>query len=89
MLLSEAPTGLAMGSVWKLDIQRKVLEPLVLDQLGANVAWSKENNMGLAFISKGRGSGGTLSIVDGAGETVQKLNIIRGRIFQSHIIRKS
>lgn len=75
ILLSELPTGFAPSSIWKLDVQKKTLEPLILDQLGANVTWGKTAERGLAFISLGKGSGGTLALVDGKGETEQTLNI--------------
>lgn len=76
LLLKDRGTALVPSSLWRVDISKKTLFPVILDQIGLQALWEPKTNQGLSFTSGLGGRGGALSLVDNQGKSLLKLNFL-------------
>ncbi|MDD5547925.1 MAG: hypothetical protein PHN74_03495 [Candidatus Pacebacteria bacterium] len=74
ILFSEPASADLVSSLYALNIAKKTIKPLIKDEGGLSVAWSKEGNLGIKFSNIDRIP--KTSIIDNAGNTLSELSFI-------------
>ncbi len=73
LLLKERTGSRSLGSVWVYDLDKKTLGSLLGYKTGLRSTWNSALTLGLVF-GINEASGGSLSLVDGAGATTRGLS---------------
>ncbi len=74
------PSAYTAGSAWVYNLQKATLTPVATEVPGLTTLWSgsaftSSSPMGLSFSTNQSGSGGSLSLIDLAGNTIQQLKL--------------
>jgi hypothetical protein len=76
VVFSERSSAYTKSSAWRVDVKSKSVTTLVDALLGASTIWSPDISLGVLFVGNRAYRGGTLSLMDGAGEIKEQLDII-------------
>ena len=74
IILSDRGSAFARGSVWSLHIKNKTLTPLLIDNSGLDSIW--ESEYGLAFSANQNLRGGSLNLMDTAGNLLHEMSFL-------------
>lgn len=74
ILIWETPSAKVPGSLLKMDLTKKTLVPIIQDQKGLDIIWSRVSNWGLVFESGLGEKGGTLRLAGGDGQWLRTLS---------------
>jgi hypothetical protein len=77
VLLYDHPSIYTFGSVWSFDLQKRNLSSIISEQRGMEAIWSNETTMtGLIFTGDASQYGGSISLVDDSGKTIEQLGFL-------------
>lgn len=74
LLLSPSPTADLASSLYSLNIAKKTIKPLIKDEKGLDIKWSKQGDIGLKLAVINNKI--VLSVIDSAGNTTADLSFI-------------
>lgn len=73
ILLEERPSAYAKSSLWRFDLKKRTLSPVLLDRRGLEVMWNASGTDGLAFVGGENFRGGQLFLIAADGRVVRRL----------------
>jgi hypothetical protein len=82
LALATKPSSYAPGSAWLLNLKTKSLALIGMQVPGIDLLWQSQPTtptsslMGLQFVSTGSGLGGSLSLIDTSGNTIDQIKFL-------------
>ena len=72
--ITSSPAADLPSSLWSINIKNKTLKPLIKDESGLTINWSKEGDLGLKLKSDKRAP--KISLIDNLGNTLREFSFI-------------
>lgn len=76
LIAYDAPSAYNEGAAWSINIQTKVVTPLIRETLGLDLAWDPVRNQGLMLESTLANTGGSLALVGSVGLKAAQFNFL-------------
>jgi len=76
ILLQQKSSVLYPGSLWKFDILRKTLSPIIMTQPGLETIWDPRSKQGVGFVGNTNERGGRLFLFNESGATTRQFSTL-------------